>query len=101
MVFILNFNLYFNNIKYILIIILYNFGIFVYTFVVLIYSNNFTIVYILMFLRNFFKMYSSTVSHRSEYTPHIFVNILLYLFMGKHGRNDTLLQCKVVSVQLV
>ncbi len=22
-----------------------------------------------------------TVSHRSEYTPHIFVNILLYLFM--------------------
>ncbi len=33
-----------------------------------------------------FKMSQSkekrcTVSHRSEYTPHIFVNILLYLFM--------------------
>ncbi len=26
-----------------------------------------------------FKLY--TVSHRSEYTPHIFVNILVYLFM--------------------
>ncbi len=26
-------------------------------------------------------IYISTVSHRSEYTPHIFVNILLYLFM--------------------
>ncbi len=23
----------------------------------------------------------STVSHRSEYTPHIFENIVLYLFM--------------------
>ncbi len=42
-----------------------------------------------------------TVSHRSEYTPHIFVNILLYIFMWPHWRNDTLLQCKVVSVQLV
>ncbi len=42
-----------------------------------------------------------TVSHRSEYTPHIFVNILLYLFMWQHWRNDTLLQCKVVSVNLL
>ncbi len=25
-----------------------------------------------------------TVSHRSEYTPHIFVNILLYIFMLQH-----------------
>ncbi len=25
-----------------------------------------------------------TVSHRSEYTPHIFVNIWLYLFMWQH-----------------
>ncbi len=41
-----------------------------------------------------------TVSHRSEYTPHIFVNILC-LFMWQHWINDTLLQCKVVSVQLV
>ncbi len=45
--------------------------------------------------------YIYTVSHRSEYTPHIFVNILLNLFMWQHWRNYTLLQCKVVSVQLV
>ncbi len=32
---------------------------------------------------------------------HIFVNILLYIFMWQHWRNHTLLQCKVVSVQLV
>ncbi len=25
-----------------------------------------------------------TVSHKSEYTPHNFVNILLYLFMWQH-----------------
>ncbi len=31
--------------------------------------------------------------------PHIFVNILLYIFMWQHWSNDTLLQCKVVSVQ--
>ncbi len=30
----------------------------------------------------------------SEYTPHILVNILLYLIMWHHWRNDTLLQCK-------
>ncbi len=42
-----------------------------------------------------------TVSHRSEYTPHSFVNILLYILMWQHWRNYTLLQCKVVSVQLV
>ncbi len=35
-------------------------------------------------------------SHRSEYTPHIFVNIWLYLLMWQHWRSDTLLQCKVV-----
>ncbi len=45
-------------------------------------------------------IYMPTVSHRSEYTPHIFVNIL-YIFMWQHWRNYTLLQCKVVSVQLV
>ncbi len=50
-----------------------------------------------------YKINSSwfTVSHRSEFTPHIFVNILFYLFMWQHRRNDTLLQCKVVIVQLV
>ncbi len=44
------------------------------------------------------KMY--IYNHRSEYTPLIFVNILFYLFMWQYWRNDTLLQCKVVSVQL-
>ncbi len=42
-----------------------------------------------------------TVSHRCEYTPHIFVNILLYLFMWQHWRNYTLLQFNVVSVHLL
>ncbi len=42
--------------------------------------------------------YVYTVSHRSEYTPHIFVNIFLYLFMWQHWRNYTLLQCNLVSV---
>ncbi len=42
-------------------------------------------------------LYIYTVSHRSEYTPHIFANI----FTWQHWRNDTLLQCKVVNVQLV
>ncbi len=37
-----------------------------------------------------------TVSHRSEYTPHIFVNILLYIFLWQHWRNYTFLQCKIV-----
>ncbi len=46
-------------------------------------------------------LFEYTVSHIIEYAPHIFVNILLYLFMWQHWRNDTLLQCKVVSVQLV
>ncbi len=41
------------------------------------------------------------ISHKSEYTPHIFVNILLYLFMGQHYRNETLMHLKVVSVQFV
>ncbi len=49
----------------------------------------------------FIGYWPNTVSHRREYTPHIFVNILLYIFMWQHWRNDTLLQCKVVSVQLV
>ncbi len=38
-----------------------------------------------------------TVSHRSEYTPHIFVNILLYLFMWHHWRNYTFLHWKSVE----
>ncbi len=38
---------------------------------------------------------------KKEYTPHIFVNIWLYIFMWQHCRNNTFLQCKVVSVQLV
>ncbi len=41
-----------------------------------------------------------TVSHRSEYTPHIFVNIY-YIFSCDHTKKWHLLQCKIVSVQLV
>ena len=33
-----------------------------------------------------------TVPHKSEYSPHISVKILFYLFMGQHWRNDNLLQ---------
>ena len=48
-----------------------------------------------------YKSMQPTVSHKSEYTPHIFANILIYFFKGQHWRNYTLIQCKVVSVQLV
>ncbi len=46
---------------------------------------------LLRILRSFslIDQWPTTVSHRSEYTPHIFVNILLYLFMWQHWRNDT------------
>ncbi len=40
------------------------------------YYIHYTIYYIFIYI--IFNVY--TVSHRSEYTPHIFVNILLYLF---------------------
>ncbi len=52
-------------------------------------------------LKSYYIYIYILVSHRSEYTLHIFVNVLLYLFMWQHWRNYTLLQCKVVSVQLV
>ncbi len=42
----------------------------------------------LSFSLSLYNMY--TVSHRSEYTPHIFVNIWLYMFMWQHWRNDPL-----------
>ena len=45
-----------------------------------------------VFNKTYYCLYSRTnihtVSHKSEYTPHISVN-LLYLFMGQHWRNDT------------
>ncbi len=46
-------------------------------------------------------LHGYTVSHRSYYIPHIFGNIVLFIFMWQHWRSDTLLHCKVVSVQLV
>ena len=42
-----------------------------------------------------------TVSHKRENTADISANILLYLFMGQHWRNDTLLQCKVVRTACI
>ncbi len=48
----------------------------------------------LRILRSFslIDQWPTTVSHRSEYTPHIVVNILLYLFMWQHWRNYTWVQ---------
>ncbi len=40
---------------------------------------------------NHFTAHTHTVSHRSEYTPQIFLNNLLYIFMWQHWRNYTLL----------
>ncbi len=52
-----------------------------------------TIIYIL------YIMYIQCLTEVN--TPLSFFYILLYLFMWQHWRNDTLLQCKVVSVQLI
>ncbi len=38
------------------------------------------IIKICMFIKSLLKHYIYTISDRSEYTPHIFVNIFLYLF---------------------
>ncbi len=43
-------------------------------------------VYIILFSVCLYIYIIYTVSHRSEYIPHIFVNILLYLFMWQHWR---------------
>ncbi len=58
-------------------------------------------VCVFIYAYQIYTVHIYTVFHRSEYTTDIFVNILLYLLMWKHWRNDTLLQCKVVSVQFV
>ncbi len=58
-----------------------------------IYTHTHTYIYI--------YIYIYTLSHRSEYTFQILLNILSYLFTWQHRKNGTLLQCKVVSVQLV
>ncbi len=42
---------------------------------------NFHIVILYCIVASIVEKGALTVSHRSEYTPHIFVNILLYLFM--------------------
>ncbi len=42
-----------------------------------------------------------TVSHKSEYTPHISEIILVYLFKGQYYRNETWIYFKVVNFQLV
>ncbi len=42
-----------------------------------------------------------TVSHKSEYTPHISAINLVYLFKGQYYRNETWIYFRVVNVQLV
>ncbi len=46
-------------------------------------TNPFSCVHLhsVLIRKNKYIYIHSTVSHRSEYTPHIFVNILLYIFM--------------------
>ncbi len=46
-------------------------------------------------------MYVCTVSHKSEYTPHISAINLVYLFKGQYYRNETWIYFRVVNVQLV
>ncbi len=42
-----------------------------------------------------------TVSHKSEYTPHISAINLAYIFKGQYYRNETWIYFRVVDVQLV
>ncbi len=47
-------------------------------------------------------IYIYTVSHKSEYTPHILAINLVYLFKGQlYYRNETWIYFRVVNVQLV
>ncbi len=49
------------------------------------------------------KLYTRahTVSHKSEYTSHISVIILVYLFKGQYYRNETWIYFRVVNVQCI
>ncbi len=42
-----------------------------------------------------------TVSHKSEYTPHISAINLVYIFKGQYYRYETWIYIRVVNVQLV
>jgi len=42
-----------------------------------------------------------TVSHKSEYTPHMSANILVYLLKGQYYKNETWIYFRVVNVLLV
>ncbi len=46
-------------------------------------------------------IYLFTVSHKSEYTPHISAINLVYLFKGQYYRNESWIYFRVVNVQLV
>ncbi len=73
----------------------------VYIYIYILYIYIYTVYIYIYCIYIYIYIYIYIVSHRSEYTLHIFVNVLLYIFMWQHWRNYTLLQCKVVSVQLV
>ncbi len=47
------------------------------------------------------RLYAYTVSHKSEYTPHISAINLVYLSKGQYYRNETWIYFRVVNVQLV
>ncbi len=64
----------------------------IYIYYIYIYTHTHTHTYIYIYIY---------ISHRSEYTFQILLNIVSYLFTWQHRKNGTLLQCKVVSVQLV
>ncbi len=49
-----------------------------YTIYIYIYIYIYLYIYIIDFFSFLFSLYS--VFHRNDYTPHIFVNMLLYLF---------------------
>ncbi len=53
------------------------------------------IITIIIPIKSFWNLYLYVRNYiqylRSEYTPHIFVNIWLYIFMWQHWRDDTLL----------
>ncbi len=46
-------------------------------------------------------IYMYTVSHKSEYTPHISATILVYPLKGQYYSNETWIYFRVVNVQLV
>ncbi len=61
-------------------------------------------VYIYIYIYIFYYSVAetkNTVSQKSEYTPHISVVNLVYIFKGQYYRNETWIYFRVVNLQLV